>query len=194
MLEVIVASVLILALGIAILGLQTLLNKNQLWIWQNYLSINQTNNAVQNLVRELRSARQGDNGAYPLETALDQEICFYSDIDFDGATEKIHYFLDGTKLMKETTEPQGFPATYPEVNKKTILVTDLVRNGYTPVFQYYNGNWPEDEENNPLSIPVRLSDTKLMRVYLRLNPVNDAPNQDFILESYVQMRMLKENL
>ena len=194
LIEVLVAMILIMALGLGIVGLQTILSKNQVWIWQNYLSINQTNDALQTIVKELRSARAGDNGAYPLEIAFDQEIRFYSDIDYDGETEKIRYSLIDTQLVKGMIEPVGYPITYPEEEEKIVTITDLARNGETPIFYYYNGDWPEDMENNPLSIPVRLSDTKLMRVYLRLNPKSDQPDKDFILESYIQIRMLKENL
>ena len=88
----------------------------------------------------------------------------------------------------------GYPVTYPLANEKVFVITDKVRNGITPVFTYYNGEWPEDTVNNPLPSPVRLSDTKLMRIYLRLNARANEPEKDYILESYVQVRMLKENL
>lgn len=194
LIEVLVGVVLIMALGLGIVGLQTILTKNQTWLWQNYLNINQANDSIQVLAKELRAARPGDNAAYPLETAFDQEIRFYSDIDLDGETEKVRYILNDTQFVKSVIEPVGYPATYPEEEEKTIVLTDFVRNGASPVFYYYNGNWPEDTENNPLSTPVRLSDTKLIRIYLRLNPKSDQPDKDFILESYIQIRMLKENL
>ena len=191
--EVLVGIVLIMVLGLAIFGLQTILNRNQTWIWKNYLSINQANSIVETLARELRTARTGDNGAFALEVAYDQEIRFYSDIDFDGETEKVRYSLSGTELVKGVIEPVGYPVTYPEANEKEVSLTNIVRNGDTPIFYYYNGDWPEDLENNPLSIPVRLSDTKLMRLYLRLNAEVYQEDKDYILESYIQIRMLKEN-
>jgi len=194
LIEVLVGMVLIMALGLGIVGLQTILAKNQTWIWQNYLNINQANDSIRVLAKELRSARPGDNAAYPLETAFDQEIRFYSDIDLDGKTEKIRYILNDTQFVKSVIEPVGYPAAYPEEEEKTTVLTDFVRNGTNPVFYYYNGDWPEDTENNPLSTPIRLSDTKLIRVYLHLNPKSDEPDKDFILESYIQIRMLKENL
>src|SRR3990170_2544827 len=71
------------------------------------------------------------------------------------------------------------------------ILTEDVRNGIDPIFYYYNGDWPADTLNNPLAQPVRLSDTKLMKVYLKLN-TEDDPSSDFILESYTQLRILKE--
>ena len=45
------------------------------------------------MVKEIRQARYGDNGAYPIEKAADKEFVFYSDVDGDGRAEKVRYFL-----------------------------------------------------------------------------------------------------
>ena len=192
--EVLVGLVLVLALGLAITGLNAAISQNQILVWQNYLNVDQTNNFMNNLVRELRTARNADNGAYPLETVNDQEISFYSDLDFDNQTEKIRYFLEGTSLFKGVTKPTGFPVTYPSTQEKLIKLTDYVRNGSAAVFTYYNGDWPADKTHNPLTLAKRLTETKLIRLYLRLNTQADKQNEDFILESYTQLRMLKNNL
>ena len=54
--------------------LQFILSQNQITVWTNYISVNDANNSVTQLVRELRTARDGDNGAYTIETAEDMEI------------------------------------------------------------------------------------------------------------------------
>lgn len=192
--EVLVATVLIVVLGLAIVGLQYVLGQSQVFVWRTTLNVDQANANVQSLVRELRTARPGDNGAYPLELVLDQEIIFYSDIDFDNKTEKVRYFLSGSTLNKEIIKPTEYPVSYPPENEKTIVLTDNVRNHEVPIFYYFNGDWPKDTENNPLPLPARLSETKLMYVFLRLNTEDNKPEKDFILESYSQIRMLKENL
>ena len=194
LIEVLVSCVIIIALGIGILGLQKIISQTQTFVFSRYLSVDQANSSMQALVKELRTARAGDNGAYPLELADDNEIIFYSDIDFDGETEKIHYWLEGEDFYKGIIEPEGYPVIYPLENKKTKLISSNVRNGEMPIFYYYNGSWPDDAENNPLPMPARLSDTKIMHFLLRLNNEKDQPDKDFILESYVQIRMLKENL
>lgn len=192
--EILAAFVLIVVLGLGIAGLQSILTHNQLLVWRSYLSVDEANSSLQILVRELRTARAGDNGAYPLELAGDQEVIFYADIDFDGETEKVKYYLASSALYKGVTEPVGYPVTYPSEEEKVRLLTENVRNGEEPIFYYYNGNWPGDTENNPLLPSVRLSDTKLIRIYLRLNTEAGVPDKDYILESYAQVRMLKENL
>jgi len=192
--EVLVGGFLLLGLGIAIVGLNYIISQNQVLVWRNYLNVEGANANVSSLVRELRNARPGDNGAYPLERAYDQEIVFYSDLDFDKQSERVRYYLSGTSFYKGVTEPVGYPITYPQANEKLVKLSDNVRNGSTPIFYYYNGNWPGDTQHNPLAIPVRLSDTKLMRVYMRLNTEANEPDKDYILESYTQIRMLKQNL
>lgn len=192
--EVLVGSLLISALGIGILGFNNIITKNQTIVWRNFLNVEQANSNLLTLVRELRTARPGDNGAYPLESANDQEIIFYADIDFDQQSERVRYFLNGSSFYKGVTKPTGYPVSYPSTQEKLVKLTDYVRNNTTPIFYYYNGDWPADTVHNPLINPIRLSDTKLMRIFLRLNTQDNEPNADFILESYTQIRMLKNNL
>jgi prepilin-type N-terminal cleavage/methylation domain-containing protein len=194
LIEILMAMVMMGVLGSGLLGLQSIISQNQIQVWRDYVNVDEANTSITALARELRTSRPGDNGAYPLEAALDQEIIFYSDIDFDGEAEKVRYFLAGSDFSKGIIEPVGQPATYPSDSEKVKVLSENVRNGETPIFYYYNGDWPIDQENNPLEVPARLSETKLMRIYLRLNNKEGEPEKDYILETYVQIRMLKENL
>lgn len=192
--EVLIVLVLMGILGSALVGLQYILSQNQIVAWRNYLSVEGANSSITTLVREIRTARDGDNGAYSLELAEDNQIAFYSDYDFDGKTERLRYFLAGPQFSKGVTEPTGYPITYPSDQEKVKVITNLVRNQENPVFYYYNGDWPTDTENNPLLTPASLSDIKLIRLYLRLNTTPNEPEKDYVLESFSQVRMLKENL
>lgn len=194
LIEILIALVITGMMGAALLGLQFIISQNQIVAWQSYISVDEANTNVTSLVREVRTAKESDNGAYPLATADDQEIIFYSDYDFDGVTERIRYFLNGTQFSKGVIEPTGQPATYPSGSETVKLLSDNVRNGADPVFYYYNGDWPQDTLNNPLSTPANLSTIKLIRILLKLNTDPDDPNKDYILESYSQVRVLKENL
>ncbi|OGM18263.1 hypothetical protein A2686_03615 [Candidatus Woesebacteria bacterium RIFCSPHIGHO2_01_FULL_38_10] len=193
LIEVLIVTVLTGMIGIGILSLEKIITDVRLSSLKNYLNVEEANSNIATLVREIRNIRPGDNAAYPLERAQDHELIFYSDIDYDGKTEKIRYSLTGVQFVKGIIEPTGFPATYPSGSEKVKVLTENVRNASSPIFYYYNGDWPQDTVNNPLATPARLSDTKLMKVYLRLNTKEDEES-DFILESYVQLRMLKENL
>jgi prepilin-type N-terminal cleavage/methylation domain-containing protein len=193
LIEILVVMVITGIFGIALLGLQYIISQNQVEVWKNYLSVDDANANITRLVRELRNARTGDNGAYALVQADDQELIFYADIDYDGETERVRYTLVDTEFTRGIIEPTGFPVTYPSDQEKTNVVAENVRNVTDPIFYYYNGDWPEDTTNNPLDTPTRLSDTKLMRLYLKVNQTDDT-TKDYILESYVQIRSLKENL
>lgn len=68
------------------------------------LAIDEARKGVQVLVKEIREARSGEDGSYLLEKAGDQELIFYSDIDNDGQTEMIRYFLGGLSSGKLTKD------------------------------------------------------------------------------------------
>lgn len=59
---------------------------------QQSMAINEARKGVETMVKEIREAKYGDDGSYPIEVAADKEFIFYSDIDKDGATERVRYF------------------------------------------------------------------------------------------------------
>lgn len=150
--------------------------------------------SAQTMVKELREAEPGDDGSYILNRAEDQEIIFFSNIDADQATERVRYFLDGTTFKKGIIEPSGEPIIYDQATETVTTLVEYIRNGTTPIFLYYNGDYPGDMTHNPLPTPTRLTETKLLNVYLRIN-VNEsqAPNQTEVITE-VQIRNLKNNL
>lgn len=195
LIEVLVAAFLMGVLGLGILSLQKVFTDNQIQTWKNFAVVDDTNRSISEIVRELRTARPSDSGAYTLAQTNDQEIIFYSDIDFDQESERVHYFLSGTQLYKGVIEPTGYPlVTYPPENENVKLITDNVRNAAAPVFYYFNSDWPIDAANNPLAPADRIAGTRLISIYLRLNADDGDPDGDYILESYSQLRMLKDNI
>jgi hypothetical protein len=75
------------------------------------MAVDQARRGVETMIKELREARDGDNGSYPIETADDKQIVFYSDIDNDGKAEKIRYFLgtvsSGSSIKECSTASSG---------------------------------------------------------------------------------------
>ena len=181
-------------LGVGITGLQYLMSKSQDQTISSYIAVDESHYAVSTLTRELRTARPGDNGAYIFELASDNELIFYSDIDKDGQSEKIRYLLEGHELKKFTTEPTDIPTSYPPENTTQKIITSNVRNGAYPVFYYFNSDWPEDLDNNPLPTPANLAQIRMVRIFLRINPRDNEPEKDYELESFTQIRTLKDNL
>jgi len=163
------------------------------YTFQQTQAISEARNGIEIMIKEIREAQQGDDGSYIIEKAEDYEFIFYSDIDKDKETERVRYFLDGSDFKKGVIKPTGFPPVYitnpqdPQYNEKFFIISKYVRN-QPPIFHYFDGNMQE------LSSPARLKDTKLMRVYLVINVDPNRPPQDFVLESDVQLRNLKENL
>lgn len=194
LIEVLVAVVILSLLGGALLSLQHIIGKNQTMVLKNYRSIDEANRHVAVFIREVRGARSGENAAYALDTVNDNEIVFYSDIDFNGEVEKVRYAVDSSRLIKGVIKPIGYPAIYPADQEEIVILTYNVRNQDEPAFTYYNGDWPEDIQNNPLPPAQRLSGTRTVGIYIRINPHPDNPEGDYVLESYGQIRMLKENL
>lgn len=177
-----------------VLSFQQLLTQGEEFGVSQALTIESSQNSLQNLVQELRNSRQSDGGAYPLQLADDQEIIFYSNADNDADIERIRYFLEGTDLKKGTIDPQGFPIQYPAQNEVVKVIANYVQNGSNPLFYYYNQNWPADQDNNPLSTPAQLNHVSLVKIEVHINAEPEHPEREFVLEPFVQIRMLKGNL
>lgn len=76
------------------------------YTWQQSIAIDDARRWTEIMTAEIREARTGDNGAYPIEKAGDKEIIFYSDIDNDNETERVRYFLGIVGSGSETKECQ----------------------------------------------------------------------------------------
>lgn len=298
-------------------GVIVMLYRTHGYTQQQSIAINEARRGIETVVKEIREARPGDDGSYPIEKAGDKEFIFYSDIDKDGETEKVRYFLgtmssgnqtqkcvtfsdggscsvtfsdflqgslilaqvtvlvegdfgwsqeyaeiyadgeylericqtgcsdcagawQGTTVFDITSQAaDGFieftadatsnvdafcdweesnhsmkakfeliweeeipgsahefkkgvinstspPVEYPSDQEEVSILSSYVRNT-PPIFEYFDA-----EGNKITEYPARLADTKLMKVYLVVNvDLNRAP-QDFELESYIQLRNLKE--
>jgi len=191
---IVTVAIIVVVLG-AISGLVVALYQTHGYTLQQSQAIGEARKGIETMVKEIREARPGDNGAYVIELAQDYEFIFYSDIDKDEATERVRYFIDGTDFKRGVVNPSaGWPVSYPLEDEEIFILSRYVRNGVMPVFTYYNGDWPGDTINNPLPTPARLKETKLMHVRLIVNVDPDRPPQNFDLEGDAQIRNLKTNL
>jgi len=93
LIETLVAIFVFILLMGAVSGAILMLYRTHDYQWQQSLAIEEARRGIETMAWELREARQGENGAYPIEYAGDKEIIFYSDIDNDGKTERVRYFL-----------------------------------------------------------------------------------------------------
>lgn len=104
LIETLVAiTVFILLLG----GVSALISssyRNYHYILEQSLAVGEARRGIKTMVKEIREARIGDNGSYPISVAGDKEFVFFSDIDKDGATEKVRYFLGSSGMGNQTEE------------------------------------------------------------------------------------------
>lgn len=154
----------------------------------------EANIAIQAITREIRNAKPAATGAYPIELAEDFEIIFYANIDNDPIPEKIRYFLSDSSLQRGVIKATGSPPTYTSTEQITLVIPNITNNSQSPIFTYYNGNWPSDETNNPLPAPARLLDTKMVTINILINPNPKNTNHEYHIESAAQIRNLKTNL
>jgi prepilin-type N-terminal cleavage/methylation domain-containing protein len=173
--------------------------KEQLFLQEQNHAVEQAKAGIETMVKEIREAADGDDGSYPLVLAQDFELIVFSDVDVDQVTERIRYFLDGNQFKKEVVEPEGPPFVYNPDNsdtKEVFLLSSYVTNELrtTPIFRYYNKDYPGNQDNNPLSTPADLQAVVLVEVKLLVNITPERAPSDEELSSFVQIRNLKSNL
>lgn len=95
-----VFAILMLAISFAVVSLY----KTRTYQVEQSLAVSEARDGIERMVKEIREARQGENGAYPIEYAGDKEFIFYSDVDNDGKTERVRYFLG--QIQTETFEKE----------------------------------------------------------------------------------------
>lgn len=147
------------------------------------------------MMQEIRSARQSEHGAWAIIDPSNNSFSFYSDVTGDGRTDQVRYFLNGSNLQKGVIEPTTVPVSYPSQNEKITVIASNVDTSAGAIFTYYNGNWPTDTTNNPLSVANRLLNTRYVNVQLRIN-INATSNsvKPLQLTGGVHIRSLKDNL
>lgn len=158
------------------------------------IAIEEGREAIESMIKEIREAKSSDAGHYPIAEANDNSFTFYGDIDRDVAVEKVRYFRDENSLKKGTTEPTGESPIYDPLNEEIIVISENLISTSTPIFYYYNGDYPGDIENNPLPTPADVTEVKLIRTHIIINVEPNRPPLDYILDTFIQLRNLKDNL
>ncbi len=158
---------------------------------QSTFSVSQ---GVNKMVDYIRRARQGDDGAYPIRSADDDDFVFFCDYDKDGITERVHMYKSDGKIMMGYRKPTtGIPKTYPSGDQAALILAEsVVNDAGDPVFYYYNKDYPGDAVNNPVATPAVVADVRLVKINLAVDPnVNKAPDS-VRMESFVELRNLND--
>ena len=93
LIETLIAIAILAIITIAVFSSIVLLYRTQSFSWNQAVAVEEARVGIRTMTKEIREAKLGDNGSYPIEKADDKEFVFYGDIDKDGQTEKIRYFL-----------------------------------------------------------------------------------------------------
>ncbi len=148
--------------------------------WQGDLVFNVTDQAGDNYVEFLIDATSSVNDICDWQEP-DHAMKVRFELSFEqNIPELAHQFKKGV------TNPTAFPIEYPEGQEEVIILSSYVRNT-PPIFKYF-----DSEGNEITEEPIRIIEATLMRVYLIINVNPDQAPNDFELESYVQLRNLKE--
>ena len=143
---------------------------------------------LKSMTSEVRAMTQSVSGSYPIESASQNSITFYSDIDGNCLSEKIRYYLQGNTFYKGTIEASGNPLIYDIANEK---VSEMIHNIYAPagnIFSYYDGDYSGTEPELPF--PVNIPEIRLVEISITVdsNPVNPTSRINF--STSVNMRNL----
>lgn len=141
---------------------------------------------IELLVRDVREASYGDNGAFPLATIASTTIVFYSDTDRDTDTEQITYTLSGTNLIRTVVEPSGVPPQYSGAGTASYVST-YVRNieEGRAAFRYYNAL------GNEVTDPSDIVEVVSVDVVLVVNILPQRAPEEFTLKSSATLRNLR---
>ena len=148
---------------------------------------------LKTMVKELRSTKQGSNGAYPIVQSATSSIIFYSDIDTDGLQEQVRYYLSTTTLKKGVIKPTGSPLSYVSSQEAfSTLAYNIKNSTSTSLFEYYDNTYTGTSSS--LLQPVNVSNVRLVKINLLIDA---DPNRSPIPRLYtsgVILRNLKDNL
>lgn len=147
------------------------------------------------MVNEIRTMTLGANGSYPIALAGTSTIIFYTDIDADGVTERVRYFLQNDELRKGVIEASGNPIGYTSGTESLSTLARAVRNSTTTnLFEYYDSEYSGSSTTSALSFPIDIPSVRLIKIDLVLDA---DPNRSPTPRSYttqVNIRNLKDNL
>lgn len=127
----------------------------------NYSRIEATSEAtgeaqrgLDTLVRELRQARQVQEGGGAFASATGSSCSFYCDVDLDGTPELVTYYVQGSDLYRGVGQPalQVYPYNFP-TRDQTMFARVLNVGGMTSeaVFTYFNSTAPDAISEQSLS-------------------------------------------
>ncbi len=143
--------------------------------------------------QELRNGIYGENGAYPLNSAGNQEIIFFSDVNNDGLVDRVRYYLSNGSLYKGVVVPTGTPYTYNLANEVATKIQSNVANGSNPLFYYYTDTY-DGTSGTALAQPVNVAQVNFVKLSLTIYNKAASANTTYTITGGSSIRNLKTNL
>ena len=149
-------------------------------------AVSSAQRGVESMVKAFREAAYSSNGAYPVLAIGPHDATFYADVDTDPFIERVRYFVQGTSLMRELTDPAGDPLVY-GASQITSVVSETVRNldQNITTFRYYDSTGAQIVDYSEIA-QVRFIE---MNIVVNVDP-DRLPNQ-LILRSTAALRNLR---
>lgn len=187
LIEVMIAMVLLVIIsgGVTIFG--KYYSESYSFAFQENVAISQAQRVISTISKELRQATTSDSGDYMFQETNDFSLAFFANIDQDELIERVRYYLEDTTLKKSVIKPAGSPLNYSQPEKISIIA-EHISNHSTPLFSYYNQDWPTDTTNNPLPQSARLLETTLVGVDVRVDTDLDMPPAEYRVTTTIQVR------
>lgn len=186
MIEVVVAIGIIALITVAITQSVIMFYRVNRVAFEEAYQIRSAERGLQVMVRDLREATYGDDGAYPLGSIASSSITFYADLDRSNPIERVEYKLIGKSLYRTVTTSTGNPPTYTG-SKATSTVSEYVRNfeENAPLLRYFDAAGAEVTSATEIARVVSVS----INLVVDITPVH-APGE-FTLRSGATLRNLR---
>jgi prepilin-type N-terminal cleavage/methylation domain-containing protein len=184
--EMIVTVAIVAVITVAVTESVIMFYKTNRIAFEESYQIRSAERGLQVLVRDLREATYGDDGAYPLAAIASSSIIFYADVDRTNPVEKVTYTLTGKLLKRTVTSSTGNPPTYTGA-VATSTVSEYVRNfdDNLPLFRYFDAAGAEITGSSDIVRIVSVS----INLIVDITPFH-APGE-FTLKSGATLRNLR---
>lgn len=114
-------------------------------VFNQALAVESARSGLSSASKDIRGARYGDDGSYPVSAIATSSFTFYDDTNGDGSAEKVSYILSGTNFVRGVIYATGTPATYPGSAQSTTTAASSVQNGPegVAIFRFYTASSTE---------------------------------------------------
>jgi hypothetical protein len=188
--EMVVAIGLYTILSLVLFQTVQSLYQNNAYSFAQADEVNNARRGLYTVAQDMREMTSGEDGTFPVVIKEPDRIGFYSDIDRDDSVEYVEYELATTTFYKYTYNATGSPPVYSATPDETVVLSEYVQNNVngTSTFFYYDTN------NMLLGTSSLLTDVRYIRtqIIVNIDPVR-SPGE-FMLQSGVAPRNLKDNL